>query len=299
MNAIPLAHLLWILPLALLVAYVGSPRFLGTTARSRVRRLLRAALERQRYTVLDDLTLPAGGGTFHVDVLVVSRSGIFVINAIHKRGRLTGTRVQPLWVEKRFGRSRRFDNPVHVNFLRIQALERLLGLPLSRFHGLVAVSGQDRLDAGLPPEVVPVRQLVTRVRSENRPLLEPAEADRALLNLRRSALRPSWRDSGRGWKWLRAALSIVLVAGAYAAYRPELHRLAASVQRQADMRMAPENFHPDGRPKTERELWEDRLVCAHSEDTGRCACYEPRGARAEIADGRCRELAARGSILEQ
>jgi hypothetical protein len=172
-------------------------------------------------------------------------------------------------------------------------------LPLSRFHGLVAVSGKDRLDDGLPANVVPVRKLVARLRSENRPLLEADEADRVLQKLRQSALRPSWRESGRGWKWLRAALSLVLVIGTYAAYRPELHRLAATVQRQANLRMAPENFRPDGRPKTERELWEDRLACSYSVDTGRCACYEPRGERAEIAASRCRELAERDSILQR
>ena len=63
--------------------------------------------------------------------------------------------------------------------------------------------------------------------------------------------------------------------------------------------MAPGNFRPDGSPKSERELWEDRLVCSYSVDTGRCACYEPSGARARIDAARCRELAERGSILER
>lgn len=299
MNPNPLAHLIWLLPLALLAAYVGSPRFLGTAARARVRRVLRSALDRRRYTILDDLTLPAGGGTLHFDLVVVSRWGIFVIDTLEKRGRLSGTRVQPEWVERRFGRSRRFANPVHANTLKIQALERLLGLPPSRFLGLVAITGRDRLDKGLPDAVVTVRQLVARLRAENRPLLEPEEADRVLLVLGQAAQRPSWRERGLGWKGLRALLAIALLGGAWFVYQDELRALAGAVQRAADVRMAPGNFRPDGSPKSERELWEDRLACSYSVDTGRCACYEPSGARAGIDAARCRELAERGSILER
>lgn len=297
MNAHPLAHLTWLLPLALLAVYVGSPRFLGTAARSHVRRVLRAALDRRRYTILDDLTLPSGSGTEHFDIVVLSRFGVWVIDAIGRRGRLGGTRVQPVWVEKRLGRSRRFDNPVHANVLRTQALQRLLGLPPSKFLGLVAVSGRTRLDPGLPDNVMTVRQLVARLRAENRPLLEPEETDRLLVQLRQSAVQPSWRERGAGWQWLRAAMMIALLAGTYAAFEHEFRDLAAAVQHAADIRMAPANYHPDGRAKSERELWEDRLACSYSVDTGRCACYEPGGERAELSASRCRELAERGSIL--
>lgn len=299
MNVHPFAHLLWILPLALLAVYVGSPRFLGTAARSRVHRLLGASLDRRRYSTLVDLVLPAGGGTLHFDVVVVSRFGIFVIDAIRRRGRISGTPVQPQWVEKGLGRSRRFDNPVHANFLRVQALERLLGLQLSQFHGLVAVSGPDRLDPKLPGNVVTVRQLPSRVRSEQRLKLEPEAADRAVQTLRERAVRPGWRESGRAWKWVRIAMLLVLACGSYAVYRTELHELAQSLQRQADRRMAPDNFRADGTPKSEVERWEDSLACSYSIDTGRCACYEPAGGRAEIAPDRCRELAERGSILRR
>jgi hypothetical protein len=70
-------------------------------------------------------------------------------------------------------------------------------------------------------------------------------------------------------------------------------------QERAERRSAPERFHPDGQPKSERELWEDSLVCAYSVDTGRCACHDRDGARVDLAAERCRELAERGSVLRQ
>ena len=62
---------------------------------------------------------------------------------------------------------------------------------------------------------------------------------------------------------------------------------------------APQDFHTDGAPKSEEELWEDSLRCAWSEDTGRCACYQPDGQKADLTTEECRKFAERGSILKQ
>ena len=58
-----LLHLAWIVPLVLLIAFVSSPRFRGDIAESRVRRLLEAGLERNLYTVFNNLVIPSGGGS--------------------------------------------------------------------------------------------------------------------------------------------------------------------------------------------------------------------------------------------
>lgn len=234
----------------------------------------------------------------HADVVVVSRCGIFVIDTVHRPGKISGTRVQARWAERRWWRTLRFDNPVHANALRIEALGGLLGLPISRFHGYVAVSGPARLQGGLPDNLVTVPQLLARIRSENRLLLEADEADRALRVLMDSTLERPWNPRRR-WCWTRLALLMLFLTAAGLTYREEIIGLAAKLQHQADRRMAPENYHPDGSPKSETERWEDRLVCGYSADTGRCACYEPSEGSAEISPARCRELAERGSVLKR
>ncbi len=51
-------HFLWLIPLILLIVYLGSPRFKGTMGEARVGRVLAAMLESNRYTVLNKVTLP-------------------------------------------------------------------------------------------------------------------------------------------------------------------------------------------------------------------------------------------------
>jgi len=299
MNGQSLTHLIWILPLALLALYVGSPRFLGTIGVARVRRILDATLEKSRYTVMHDLTLPAGGGTVHLDHVVVSRFGIYVVDTVHRGGWISGTEVQARWRQKAWGRSRSFENPIHANFLRIQALERLLRLPLSRFHPLVVFCGHRGFKTVAPRNVVGPHQLIARIRAESRALLSPEEADRVVLDLQNAKLKPAFLGPVRRWKLLRLFLLLLTCFAVLLVYGKPLRALLHEMQRQANISMAPEKYHPGGTPKTDNELWEDRLICAYSSDSGRCACYDPQGQKALIEPQRCRELAQRGSILRQ
>ena len=79
-------HLVWIVPLALLIFYIASPRQRGDIAPSRVRRILAQGLDRGRYTVLNDLVIPAVSGTVSMDHAVVSRFGVFVIRSVYAAG---------------------------------------------------------------------------------------------------------------------------------------------------------------------------------------------------------------------
>lgn len=299
MNPQPLIHLLWIVPLALMVSYIGSPRFLGTIGASRVKRILDSALEKNRYTILHDLILPAGGGTIHVDHLVISRFGICVIDSIYRPGWISGTEVQARWRQKYWGKTMTFDNPVHTNYLKVQALERLIQLPNSRFHPMVAWSGHQGFKNSMPAGVLDAQHLVSRIRSFGRELLTAEEVNKALLCIRNSILKPGLFGPVGRWKLFRLFLLVVLVAAFLLTYRDQLEKLVAGMQRQADMRMMPGKFHRDGQPKTELELWEDSLICAYSSELDRCSCYEPGGKKADIRAARCQQLAERGSILKQ
>jgi len=297
MDSQPYAHLIWIVPLALMVLYIGSPRFLGTMGHGRVKRVLNAALEKNRYTVFHNLTLPSGGGTVTVDFLIVSRFGIWAIRSIHRNGLISGTDVQDRWVQKWAGRLNRFENPVHENVLRLEVLERMLDLPKSRFHSLVVFSGQRGFKSGIPGNVIAVDQLLRRVRGQSKELLSTEEADKALARLHQVALSPGTFSRARRWKILRLVLLIMLLWGSYTAFQQPADQFFDRMLQQARIYGLP--VEADGSEESKRQIWEESLICAHSSDTGRCACYEPGGDKASLNDQRCRELANKGSVLER
>ncbi|MGD2130628.1 MAG: nuclease-related domain-containing protein [Lysobacterales bacterium] len=294
-----LVHLLWIVPLLLLLFFLASPRGKGDIAQSRVRRILAAGLQKNLYTVLNDLTLPVGGGTIHVDHVVVSRLGIFVIESRYARGTVSGTSAQERWAQRRLGRVVRFDNPVHQARLKVEALQRLLDYPRSRFHAIVAFVGQSGFKGKMPPDVVSAERLLACVRMRSAPLLSGEQADAALKRITEARLNPAGASRVPGRIAVQFVLLVLLLGGAYFAFRDDIGAIAEQIRHRSQVRENPEAFHADGTPKSEQELWEDSLACAYSPDTGRCACFEPSGDRAEVGPERCRELAERGSVLKQ
>ncbi|MDT8322388.1 MAG: nuclease-related domain-containing protein [Xanthomonadales bacterium] len=289
-------HASWIVPLLILLAYLSSPRFRGDVAERQVRRLLGVQLEKSRYTVFNDVRLPFAGGTIQIDHVIVSATGIFVIESEALRGWISGTAVQDRWKQYRFGRFRYFDNPLHRNTLQVEALQQLLQLPASRFHRFVVLTGHKGFKSGTPVNVLHPNELLRAIRGKQAPLLRPETAAAAVKALHETALK----RPGGFWvsphAVLRLGLVAVLFAGAYLAFRDDISGVKADWRLRVEMWANPERFSQEGRRKTERELWEESLVCATSPDTGRCACYEPDGTRVELEAATCRTLAERGTV---
>ncbi len=292
-------HLLWILPLLLLIFFLSSPRFRGDVAETRVRRVLATGLERNLFTVFNDVVLPTSGGTTRIDHVVVSRFGIFVIESVYVRGWISGTAVQERWRQQSPGRSSRFANPLHRNQLQAEALRRLLDYPAAVFHPAVVLVGLKGFKTAPPEHVLKAEGLLAAIRRKAQPLLTPEQAEQATRMIAEGRLKASAPALLRPLNLLRMLLLLLLLGGGYLAFRDDLERLALHVQQRTEQQSAPEQFHPDGRRKTERELWLDSLICAYSADTGRCSCFEPGGTRADIDTASCRSLAERGSVLNQ
>ncbi len=301
MEGIPpvFLHFIWVIPLILLIAYLGSPRFKGTMGEARVGRLLISMLERNRYTVLNNLILPSGGGTVQVDHVVISKFGIFVIETVFLRGWISGTEFQDRWKQHRFKRFARFQNPMHQNHLNVQALARLLKLPESRFQSVVVFMGHRGFKKSMPFNVLPAEKLISYIRKRTENVLGEDQARQALIGLEQARLRPRLGLFVDPWVLLRLVLIVALLAGTWVAFHDELGDWVITMKKRSEMRSSPEKFNPDGLPKSKQELRQDSLICAWSMDSGRCSCYEPGGSKVVLDPEKCRTLAERGSILKQ
>jgi hypothetical protein len=112
-------------------------------------------------------------------------------------------------------------------------------------------------------------------------------------------IHPGRHGRANRWALIRWLLIAVLIGGAYLAFRGDISDLQSRISEKTEKDTSPELFRPDGSRKSERELWEDSLLCAYSQDTGRCSCYEPGGDPVDLEPARCRSLAERGSVLKQ
>lgn len=290
-------HLAWIIPAAFLAVYLGSPRHRGRMAYRRVKRVLEQSLNRRRFTQFHGLVLPTGGGSETLDHVVVSRHGIFVIVSEHRPGLLSGGESQELWKQVRFGRARRWPNPLYRAKLQMETLQGILGVPRDCFHLVVALGGQDKPPKGIPRQVLLIDRLVSFMESKADHLLTAEQADRMVAALRESRLGASKGVSGTSAA--RFALALAAVFGIWFVYADQLRDFLSSFDENVERMAAPERFDASGQRKSEQQLLEESLACAYSADTMRCACYGQGGEKADVEFERCRELAERGSVLKQ
>lgn len=285
-----LVHWFWLTPLGFTALCLGSPRFLGTQATNRLRKILLASLDSRGYTQLHDLHLAVGGHVEHYDHLVFSKSGVYVIDALYLPGEIKGNRVQAWWLRKSWGRRIKFDNPVQASYLRMLALQQALNLPLVSLHSFVAISGYSTLQTDAKDVVIDVQKVPGKILSQSRQLLSAEELDAAVLRIQQIRIHAPLFGSTRRWKLLQLLLSILFIGGIFAVYQSQIMHLYGSVVQAVQSEEV---------RKTDQQRWEDRLICSYSLDTGRCACYELDGAKASIAPERCIALAERGSVLQQ
>ena len=218
-------HLAWIVPLTLLILYLSSPRQRGEIASARVRRILAQGLDRGRYTILNDLVVPFGGGTVSIDHAVVSRFGVFVIRSVYAPGLVAGTEVQERWKRRRFGRTHLFDNPLHQATLQAEALEQLLQLPRRVFRPMVVMVGHAGFRHGAPHGVVEAERLIPTLRRIGQPLLSAEQAKEAVIAINNAHIAPRGGIFLHWTSLLRLLLLFVLLAAAYFAFRDGLPSL--------------------------------------------------------------------------
>ena len=111
-------------------------------------------LDRASYTPLNNITLQmADGSTTQIDHVIVSRYGIFVVEAKNIDGWIFGDPGSAQWTVVKPGRKHRIQNPLRQNYRHVCCLAEFLQLAPSKIHSLVMFWGDCDFKTPLPPNV--------------------------------------------------------------------------------------------------------------------------------------------------
>ncbi|UQB41530.1 NERD domain-containing protein [Thiomicrospira microaerophila] len=97
----------------------------------------RVYLNNAEYKKLDNLIIPGKNGTTEIDLVIVSKFGIFVIEVKNRKGLIYGGERDKEWIQEIDGRKFRFQNPLHQNYGHIKSLSKLLELEDDLFFSIV------------------------------------------------------------------------------------------------------------------------------------------------------------------
>ncbi len=166
-----------------LVKISGHPKSKGWLGERRVRRILRT-LDPTSYRSHHDLYIPRHDSEdlTQIDHVVISPSGIFVIETKNYTGWIFGSEKQREWTQQIYRKKSRFSNPLHQNNLHVNSLAAYLGLAKNRFHSLVFFAGDATLKSPMPDNVIH-QGLARWILSRNKMLLTPPELETARAKL--------------------------------------------------------------------------------------------------------------------
>jgi len=189
---------------AVLAKRRSSPAMKGSRGEQVVHGILRNALPASEYTILRDVTLPVEDGTVQIDHIVVSRFGIFVIETRSVAGWIFGGESDSQWIQALQHCRFEFPNPLRQNRAHVLALQKQLGLHVSRFHSLVVFAGKAEFRTSMPLNVMLLDRLAAYIQARATPMLAPEAVEQAVRTLEASRLVPGAAASAWQVESLRA-----------------------------------------------------------------------------------------------
>lgn len=206
----------------------------GTDKRSaqKMRKLIGSVLDPATYRPFHDVAFQAREGAVHIDHVLVSPFGVFVIESMDERGEIAGKAFDPDWTRTFRGDTAKFPNPLRPNFNRKLALGNLTGIGEDKLFSVIAFTDEARFAHPMPDNVTRGKGLADYVASRNTPLLTASDIETVTARIaetmsgRPAAPRPRTDQAGpkgrTGPSRLRfmnllkfAAMASVLAGGAH------------------------------------------------------------------------------------
>ncbi len=148
-------------------------------------------LDSDTYITLNNVTIPIANGTTQIDHVIVSRFGIFVVEAKNMKGWIFGSEHNREWTQSIFGKKYRFQNPLHQNYLHTRAISQFLGIEHDKIFSVVMFWGDCKFKTPMPPNVLTHRYL-SFFKSKTQVLFSDSEVQQFVSAIKHGMLPQTW-----------------------------------------------------------------------------------------------------------
>jgi len=186
----------YLIPISIfLLGILKSPWFKGLFGEFIVNFSTKMLLDKNKYRLIKNVTLPTGDGTTQIDHIIVSVFGVFVVETKNMKGWIFGSPHQKTWTQKIYRHSFKFQNPLHQNFKHVRTLESLLGLNEKQIHSLVVFVGDITFKTEMPENVTYGFGYSRYIKSKTTPVLTVTQVEEIVARIEQVRLAPSFKTS--------------------------------------------------------------------------------------------------------
>ena len=187
---------LWyLIPIAILAGVLKSPWFKGVVGEFIVNLSAKFLLDKEKYHLIKNVTLPTEDGSTQIDHLFVSEFGVFVVETKNMKGWIFGGPNQKTWTQKIYKHSNKFQNPLHQNYKHVKTLESLLGLNERQVHSVIVFVGGSTFKTEMPENVTYGGGYARYIKSKKSPVLSKSQAIEIVKQIEHGRLTPSFKTN--------------------------------------------------------------------------------------------------------
>lgn len=200
MNFTPMINqimstLWYLIPIAILAAVLKSPWFKGVMGEFIVNLSARLFLDKEKYHLIKNVTLPTEDGSTQIDHIIVSKYGIFVVETKNMKGWIFGSPHQKTWTQKIYKHSSKFQNPLHQNYKHVKTLGGLLALNQQQIFSVVVFVGDSTFKTEMPENVTYGGGYIRFIKSKKQPVLTESEVKDITSKIESGRISPSFKTN--------------------------------------------------------------------------------------------------------
>jgi restriction system protein len=159
------------------------------------------------HVLINNVTLPTECGTTQIDHILVTGSGIFIIETKHYTGWILGNPNDSHWTQVIHRKKSLFQNPLRQNYGHIKAVQSLFKLPDSVFYGVVVFTGDAEFKTELGPQVIRLNELLGFVQRPKATVLDESKMTYVVGRIEIKRLRRSLETDEYHLNYVRRRIS--------------------------------------------------------------------------------------------
>ncbi|MGV8892286.1 MAG: NERD domain-containing protein [Burkholderiaceae bacterium] len=185
----------WAIPFFIIALYLKTSSGKGFLGEMLVNFSATLMLDKSKYHLIKNVTLPTEDGTTQIDHIIVSQFGVFIIETKNYAGWIFGGAHQKMWTQKFYRSSRQFQNPLHQNYKHVRTLGALLGLESDVIHSLIVFVGDSTFKTPMPENVTKSGGYIRFIKSKISSVLSAKRVAEIIDQIQFGRLKPSLKTN--------------------------------------------------------------------------------------------------------
>jgi hypothetical protein len=173
-----LAQVWYFIPIVLIILFFKSPFGKGLLGEMLVNFAINVWLDKQKYHLIKNVTLPTEDGTTQIDHIVASEFGIFIVETKNMRGWIFGDERQKTWTQKIYKHTSKFQNPLHQNYKHTKAIESGLEIEHGKIFSVIVFVGDSTFKTKMPENVTHTGGFIRYIKSKTNKIISKNEVHR-------------------------------------------------------------------------------------------------------------------------